>query len=175
MSWICVALLPFWAQHVPNRYGIGIVVLGATLRMIASGFIDKEKKLSISGPFAYTRNPLYLGTLLIVLGVAVSQASLPLVLSALILGIIVFYPLVQEEEKKLEKLFPEAFSIYKKEVSAFFPYRTGFPSYSILLKRSDIRAGPFSKKLFLKNRGYEAALVVGGLILLITFSRVAVF
>jgi hypothetical protein len=50
------------------------------LRALASGTVKKNRELSVTGPYAYTRNPLYLGSMLIAAGFAVALLSWPLAL-----------------------------------------------------------------------------------------------
>jgi protein-S-isoprenylcysteine O-methyltransferase Ste14 len=125
-----------------------ISLVGLLLRAWASGHIRKNQNLAISGPYAYTRNPLYLGSFL--LGVGFTAASgvwwLALIFAALFLGI--YLPVMRVEAEDLTKLFGENFVEYSKAVPLFFPRLTAW-------KKS---AEKFDFQLYLKYREYRASL-----------------
>src|SRR5689334_19604890 len=75
LAWIFALLLGFTARKYPNWPGIGVCFIGATVRFWASGFLRKDTRPAVGGPYAYVRNPLYLGTYLMALGVAGSIES----------------------------------------------------------------------------------------------------
>jgi protein-S-isoprenylcysteine O-methyltransferase Ste14 len=85
-------LLVFLFLAIGNQVswlGIAIMFAGATLRFLASGYIDKEGRLSIAGPYRYSRNPLYVGSFLLTLGSAVAVNSLWLIAAYFILFFLV--------------------------------------------------------------------------------------
>jgi len=127
-------------------FGLPVSLLGLALRGWAAGSLAKNQALATSGPYAYTRNPLYLGTLLVAAGLVIASRSPGLgVLFALVfLGI--YLPVIQLEEQHLRGLFPE-YSAYAARVPALLP---GMPG-----RRSP---GSFRWRLYLKNREYQAAL-----------------
>lgn len=87
--------------------GLPLALAGEAIRVWASGHIEKTKWLATGGPYAHSRNPLYVGSLLIALGVAVACAS-PWVVLAVTLYFAAFYPSVMHEEAAfLVKKFPE--------------------------------------------------------------------
>ncbi len=101
--------------------GLGVGLLGLGLRAWAAGHLKKEKVLAVSGPYRFTRNPLYLGTLLIAAGAVVASRSWPV--SALMAAYFaVFYPvIVREERDRMRALFPEAYGPYERAVPLFLP------------------------------------------------------
>jgi len=100
--------------------GLPLVVLGEAARLWASGHIEKTLKLATGGPYAHSRNPLYVGSLLLALGVAVACAS-PWVVLAVALYFLAFYPAVMREEAGfLRKKFPE-YAGWEAEVPLFWP------------------------------------------------------
>lgn len=100
--------------------GLPLVVLGEAARLWASGHIEKTLKLATGGPYAHSRNPLYVGSLLLALGVAVACAS-PWVVLAVALYFLAFYPAVMREEAAfLRKKFPE-YAGWEAEVPLFWP------------------------------------------------------
>ncbi len=110
------------AQPSPERLTAGAMIAftGMILRASAAGCLDKNRDLSISGPYAYTRNPLYVGTAVVGAGFAVAGGVWWLaVLFAAFLGL-VYLPVVAEEESHLANLFP-AYREYAAKVPRFWP------------------------------------------------------
>jgi len=101
--------------------GFALAMVGEALRIWASGHIEKTRRLATGGPYAHTRNPLYLGSLLIALGVAVASASLPVML-AVAAYFAAFYPsVIKEEAAFLESKFPQEYRDWARSVPAFLP------------------------------------------------------
>jgi len=101
--------------------GVPLALLGEALRLWASGHIEKTKRLATGGPYAHSRNPLYLGSVLIALGVAAACAS-PWVLLAVAAYFLAFYPAVMREEAAfLAAKFPHEYSAWAAAVPLFWP------------------------------------------------------
>jgi len=101
--------------------GIGLTLIGLLIRTWACCYLEKEKILTMSGPYRYTRNPLYLGSLLIGIGVVIGSRSWWVFVFAVVLFAF-FYPVaIFSEKQKMQKLFPEEYSTYSKNVPLFFP------------------------------------------------------
>ena len=129
--------------------GLGLTDLGLLLRFWASGFLRKNQRLAVSGPYRYTRNPLYLGNLIIGIGVVVGSYSI-WVAVVFFLYFIIFYPvIVMEETNTMRKLFPREYEDFSRQVPLFFP--TLRPS----LPKSDQK---FSLELFQANKEFRALL-----------------
>jgi len=115
--------------------------------------IDHDRSLSLhqksSGPYRYTRNPLYLGNLLIGIGVVVSALSL-WVLAVFLVLFLVFYPVVIHSEKqKMEHLFPTEYTTYREKVPLFLPnLKPSLPRQTT----------PFSRSLYKKNKECRALI-----------------
>jgi protein-S-isoprenylcysteine O-methyltransferase Ste14 len=127
--------------------GLGICILGILLRTWASGHLRKEKELTCSGPYRFTRNPLYLANLIIGMSVAVASWTW-WVVGIFFIYFLIFYPAVLSREKeKMQAMFPEEYEKFKKEVPFFFPFlgRTCAPN-----------GNRFSKEIYKKNREYRA-------------------
>lgn len=144
-------------------WGLPISALGLALRAWATGHVEKNIRLAESGPYAYVRNPLYLGTLLVAAGFAI--ASRQWGLGALFAGvfILIYLPAIELEEQHLRKLFPE-FKDYAGRVPALWPTLR-------LMKRP----GHFRWAQYFRNREYQAGIgfVVGAAYLLVrAFTRV---
>jgi protein-S-isoprenylcysteine O-methyltransferase Ste14 len=129
--------------------GFGLSLLGLGLRAWAAGHLRKEKVLAISGPYRWTRNPLYLGSLLIGAAMAVGSWSwgAATILAAYFL---VFYPVViNEERKRMKALFPADYETYGKRVPLFLPSFRKVPAH---------QSSPFSRALYRKNKEQRALI-----------------
>jgi len=125
-----------------------ISIFGLLIRAWSAGHIRKNEKLAISGPYAYTRNPLYLGSLFLGLGFMVSSSVwwLGLLFVALFLGI--YFPVMSVESDELTSIFGSEYKEYAKKVPLFFPRLTKFGSSE----------NGFELSLYLRYREYEATL-----------------
>jgi protein-S-isoprenylcysteine O-methyltransferase Ste14 len=128
--------------------GAGVAISGLIVRGYAAGHLRKHKQLATSGPYAYTRNPLYLGSVLLAAGFSVASYSW---ISTIILAayLLIFYPAVIEREQgELKALYGAAFAEYAAQVPAFWPRI--YPATSSTER--------FSWALYRQNREYEAAV-----------------
>jgi protein-S-isoprenylcysteine O-methyltransferase Ste14 len=126
--------------------GLPVSAIGLLLRAWATGHLEKNTRLTESGPYAFVRNPLYLGTLLVAAGFVI--ASQRWLLAGLFTAVFLFIylPVIELEEQHLQKLFPE-FADYSKRVPPLWPtYRP---------VKSD---HPFQWRLYVHNREYQALL-----------------
>lgn len=101
--------------------GAAIAALGLTIRIWACGNLRKEKELTTSGPYRYTRNPLYLGSMILGISTVVACQSW-WVLGIFLLNFLIIYPVViLMEKKRMSQLFPEKYQKYSEQVPLFFP------------------------------------------------------
>jgi protein-S-isoprenylcysteine O-methyltransferase Ste14 len=143
-------LIAFGWLSEPSRLsmliGIPISVLGLVLRGWASGHLAKDQQLATSGPYSYIRNPLYAGTLVVALGIAIASRNLWLgLIFAGAFGLI-YLPAVELEEQHLAEIFPDYVS-YAKKIRRFLPVNR----ISGINRR-------FSWALYRRNEEYKAAL-----------------
>lgn len=136
----CLAL---WLSE-PTRQSIllgAIVALaGEAVRVWAAGHLEKSREVTASGPYAWTRHPLYFGSTLIGVGLAIGAASIPVaVLIAAYLGVTLTAAIRTEEAHLTEKFG-----------AAYPDYRAGRHS----VKRR------FSLERAKRNREYRAAIGV---------------
>ncbi|MEO5760967.1 MAG: isoprenylcysteine carboxylmethyltransferase family protein [Vicinamibacteria bacterium] len=132
-GYVAGALALFFAQpdHDSLVAGGSLALAGQLIRIWASGHIEKTLKLATGGPYAHTRNPLYVGSVLMALGLlAAAQHPISVLAGLLYLG--VFYPyIIREEAKFLRGKFPDEYSAWAKAVPIFFPRLTpGGPKQS---------------------------------------------
>ena len=104
------ALLYFWlARPTWQSLAIGAVLIvpGLLTRALASGHVRKNEALATSGPYAYTRNPLYLGSLLIGIGFAIAARNWWVGIVLLLMFFAIYMPVIRSEEQFLRERFPD--------------------------------------------------------------------
>jgi len=187
LGFLAAALYIFelWRRD-PNRLAIAsslvLVVPGLWLRGYAAGTVKKNRELTTTGPYAYTRNPLYLGSMLIAAGFAAALLSW-LVGTVLVLGFTVIYvPVIASEERFLRATFP-GFDEYCRRVPRLIPrLAPAYPSHddSHPAPGPEDRAGGiapqaggFSLALYIKHREYNALLGAALLYVCLIFLRPA--
>ncbi len=107
------------------RIGAPFIVIGLLIRVWANGYAIKLEKLTTSGPYAFLRHPLYLGTMLIAIGFMIMLKIYVLGALFIILMASIYYKTIKSEELMLEERFKEVYDDYKRRVPAIFP--TVFP------------------------------------------------
>lgn len=130
-AWIFAALLVFSAREYPSLPGILICFAGATLRFWASGYLRKDNRPAVGGPYAYVRNPLYLGTWLMAIGTAVAIENWWLAGTITVLFATLYHYIILDEETKLQRIFGAPYDSYCRLVPRFFPRL--WPANSTLL------------------------------------------
>lgn len=101
--------------------GLVLVLLGESVRMWASGHVNKNAVLATDGPYAYVRHPLYVGNILILSGFSLA-ASLWWTIPLLIVFLVIFYPhTIRVEDEKLHKLFKKEWEDWRSERNALIP------------------------------------------------------
>ncbi len=137
-----------WFAHPSARslvFGLPLSTAGLMLRAWAAGHLAKNQQLTTGGPYAYVRNPLYLGTLVVAAGLAVACRSLGLAILFACVFLLIYLPVIMLEEQHLRELFPE-FESYTRTVPALIPSRRCTAS------------SRFSWALYRKNQEYQALL-----------------
>lgn len=172
LAWAFAIVLGFSAREYPTWPGILVCFIGAALRFWASGYLRKDSRPAVGGPYAFFRNPLYLGTYLMALGVAWAIENWILLGIATVLFAAIYHYIILDEEVKLKRIFKEPYLEYCKAVPRFFPriWLPFFPaSKNQLLKvNPEISHHGFSWSLAMKNKAYEAFASFIGLIGFVT-------
>jgi len=127
--------------------GTMVLLPGLVLRGLASGHVQKDKQLTISGPYAYTRNPLYLGSLMLAGGFAIAARSWWIVAVMLLMFAVIYVPVIAGEERYLRQTFPE-YDDYARHVPRMLPRLTPYRS----------RQSAYSSARYWKHREYEASI-----------------
>ena len=148
-SGFAIVVVFAWLSHptpVSLGQGIPISIIGLLLRAWAAGCLAKNQQLARSGPYAHTRNPLYVGTLLVALGLVVASRNIWLGILFAAVFTFVYLPVIQLEEQHLRSLFPD-YAEYADQVPALLPRLTPAPQKN---------PQPFRGSLYLKNKEYQA-------------------
>ncbi len=155
------------ARRAPHpraiAWSLALVLPGMALRAAASGTVKKNRELTVTGPYAFTRSPLYLGSTLIAAGFAVALLSWPVALLLAVGFAVIYVPVIASEEHFLRATFP-AFDVYSRSVPRFIPRFTParfYPGSDASPVSQAVTEGPrdgFSLALYLKHREYNAAL-----------------
>jgi protein-S-isoprenylcysteine O-methyltransferase Ste14 len=126
--------------------GLPLAAAGLALRAWAAGHLLKNQTLTTSGPYAWVRNPLYLGTLFAVAGCLVAAAQPLLAVITLAAFLLIYTPVVEQEEQHLRTLFPD-YEAYAQRVPQFLPRPPRQPP-----------AQRFSFQIYQRNKEYKALL-----------------
>lgn len=157
-SYVMAALVVVFAQKDMFYPAFILIIAGAALRIWAAGYVKKNDILAISGPYAYVRNPLYLGTFLASLGMFILIKNWWLAI-LYIIGFAVFYgAIIKSEEGFLRSKFQDEFDQYTKNVPAFIP------RFSAYKGAEDSR---FMWEMVAKNHEYNTLLYTIGTVIAI--------
>jgi hypothetical protein len=126
--------------------GMAIAALGLGVRAVSSGHVNKNEELAMTGPYAYVRNPLYLGSIVIALGFAVAARDILIAVLIVVMFVLIYVPTIRSEERYLRTRFPE-YAAYAEAVPCLIPRRVPLGGMS----------GDFSRELYLKHREYNAS------------------
>src|SRR5712692_9285902 len=143
------AILYFWLAKptaLSILVGTALIVPGLVVRALASGHVQKNQQLTTSGPYAYTRNPLYLGSLILAAGFALAARSWWIAIAMAVFFLAVYMPVIRAEEAFLRERFPQ-FESYARDVPRLLPRLTAADS-----------RGSFSWDLYWKHSEYNALL-----------------
>lgn len=133
--------------------GGAIVAAGLLLRAAASGHITKNAALTTTGPYAHTRNPLYLGSMIMAAGFTIAALSWWVVVALAVLFLGVYLPVIRAEEEYLRAHFPE-FEVYSRQVPLLWPR----------LRKLEGATGSFSRSRYVQHREYNALLGTAAMI-----------
>ena len=141
---------PTWISIV---VGLAAASPGIVLRALASGHVKKNAELTTTGPYRFTRNPLYLGSMVIGIGFGLASRSWWIALAIVLLFLAIYLPVIRSEEAYLRSQFPD-FEEFTRRVPRLFPR---------LWPAAAAGEGAFSMELYHKHREYNAILGAVGM------------
>jgi protein-S-isoprenylcysteine O-methyltransferase Ste14 len=149
LGFVFAVVFVLMARPTRNSLIAGTLVMipGLVLRGLASGHVQKDKQLTTSGPYAYTRNPLYLGSLMMAAGFEVAARSWWIVAIMLVMFAVIYVPVIAGEERYLRRTFPE-YDDYARHVPRMLPRLTRYGN----------QQSAYSSARYWKHREYEASI-----------------
>jgi protein-S-isoprenylcysteine O-methyltransferase Ste14 len=142
--------------------GIPVSILGLMLRTWAAGHLAKNERLATGGPYAYLRNPLYMGTLLVAAGLVIASRQPLLAIIFAAVFVLVYLPVIELEEQHLRELFPD-YEEYASRVPLLRPRLRWAPSHE-----GTGGEASFRWRLYFRNQEYQAlAGFLAGVLLLL--------
>ena len=159
-GFLLVAAFGWFSRPSADSLWIGIPasLAGLALRAWAAGCLAKNRELATTGPYAWMRNPLYVGTLLVACGLCIASRSTGLSVLFGAVFLFIYLPVIELEEQHLREIFPE-YDAYAQRVPALIP--------KIPTSRGK-KSNPFQIGLYLNNQEYQASagFIAGVLFLL---------
>jgi protein-S-isoprenylcysteine O-methyltransferase Ste14 len=163
---VLAPLLIIAARPSPRLLIIGVVIaaIGLWIRAWASGYLRKNLELTVTGPYAYTRNPLYLGTFVMGGGIALASGAWWFAALYGICYLLIYVPVMIAEAETLDQLFAAEYPDYSRQVPLFLPRLTPY-------RKPDSRerngARRFAWSQYAKHREYRALIGVAFAFLLL--------
>jgi len=149
LGFLCAAFLLWRAQ--PQWWSLAagslVALSGVWIRAISSGHVKKNEELAITGPYAYTRNPLYLGSIIIAVGFALASLRWEIAAILVLMFAVIYIPVIRGEEQFLGAHFSN-YSDYCSQVPRLLPR----------LRAGSAGSSRFSRELYLQHREYNALI-----------------
>lgn len=142
-----------WPTWLSLAIGTAVAVVGILFRAVASGYVKKNEELATTGPYAFCRNPLYLGSIIIALGFAIAARDVWIAVVIVALFILIYVPVIRAEEAFLRTRFVE-YSDYARRVPRLLPNTLRF---------SGLTTG-FSSRLYMQHREYNVIIGAAGML-----------
>jgi protein-S-isoprenylcysteine O-methyltransferase Ste14 len=130
-------------------FGAPLTLMGLGVRAWASGHLRKNSTLATAGPYAFTRNPLYFGSLIMLMGVLISGGNVWLAMALLALFLLVYYRVMKNESLYMQELFLGDYERWASEVPLFVPR---------LVPLRGVSAEAYDIRLYLQHREYRALI-----------------
>jgi protein-S-isoprenylcysteine O-methyltransferase Ste14 len=149
-----LALVVLWLARPTLRsilFGAALGFLGLSIRACAAGYLHKQEVLTITGPYARTRNPLYFGSSLLAVSAAVAMNSWWAAVLLLGYFALVYSFVMRREEMELRQKHGEVFDAYAAAVPLFFPRFSAW-------RQATTPSGSFSWQQYKQNHEHQAAI-----------------
>ncbi len=129
LAWGSIPILIISSQMTDAtfRWGVILLIIGELIRFWALGYMERKgEKLAMSGPYAFVRNPLYVGNFFLGLGVAVIVWNWVIGIIFLVGFLGIYTGTILGEEKHLREMFGKTYDDYCKNVPSFLPRLTPY-------------------------------------------------
>lgn len=163
MGFVTAAVFFVFAKPEPRWLVASLppVLAGLWLRGYAAGYVKKNAELTRTGPYAYTRNPLYLGSMLLAFGFAIAAGRVWLGILLVALFLAIYWPTILSEEAFLRGAFA-GFDAYAAAVPRLLPRLTP-ARFGTAGSAPGVGAGRFSPERYRHHREYNALMGAGAL------------
>jgi protein-S-isoprenylcysteine O-methyltransferase Ste14 len=151
-----ITIIPL--ASTPGLVGIGVIGLGLLVRSLSAGMLHKNQVLASEGIYAMVRNPLYFGSLLLLVGVNIIIANWLMAVSSMVLFAITYIPTIKGEESGLAHAYGEEWEAFKKSTPRLFPN---------LLKLGELRNSRWSYPQWVKNHEHNTVLAAIGILIVL--------
>ena len=154
-------LLIFFARpNLPGTIvGIILILFGESIRIWAAGHLQKNEALTVTGPYAYVKNPLYIGSIFITTGFCILGDNIYLLAGAVFMFCFHYIPYKRRVEgDRLRRRFGSRFEDYDRKVPDYIPQRTPYSAEQV----------PWRLKCLIENseEGILIILMVGIILIL---------
>ena len=127
--------------------GVAVACIGLVIRALASGQVKKDRELTTTGPYAYVRNPLYLGSILLGIGFSVAARDIWIGVFLVVYFVLIYVPVIRGEQNYLRSTFP-GYAEYIQRVPSLVPRALWFTGVT----------NGFSRELYFRHREYNSLL-----------------
>ena len=166
LKWVRLIVIPFFIFATPRTdvlvIGTVVTMLGLWIRGWSAGAIHKDQELTTTGPYAFTRNPLYLGSFFIGVGLSIAGGHWAWTAVFVTFYLAVYTRTMAGEARHLTELFPEEFAAYAAAVPAFLPrltpYRAETAGADGRAASDNSGSGGFQWVQYGRHREWEASL-----------------
>ena len=164
--WLLVIPFFVFARPTPRALVMGGILasLGTAIRAWAAGTIRKDRELTVTGPYAHTRNPLYLGSFLIGVGVTIAGGLWEFTVIFLAFFVVVYGRTMQGEAELLSQRFGGGYAEYVRNVPLLVPRAS---PYRVPPTEEGDGSGGFTLERWRRNREYEALMGVAAAFVLL--------
>jgi protein-S-isoprenylcysteine O-methyltransferase Ste14 len=135
---------PSWPS---TAAGVAVACIGLLIRALASGQVKKDRELTMTGPYRYVRNPLYLGSILLGGGFVLAARDVWIGVGLVLYFVVVYVPVIRGEQNYLRSTFP-GYAEYKRQVPSLVPRTLWFTGMT----------NGFSRELYFRHREYNSLL-----------------
>ena len=170
LAWGFVVILVFLTRQYPQWPGLILCFAGASLRFWASGYLRKDNRPAVGGPYSFVRNPLYLGTYLMAVGVSWAIGNTLLLLVVTVFFAAIYHFIILDEENKLIRIFGAPYLKYCQVVPRFVPRPCPAKRSALLDINPEQQSLCYSWEIAIKNKAYEAYASFVGLLALLLIS-----
>jgi len=136
--------------------GLVVVLFGLIIRALASGQVKKDRELTTTGPYAYVRNPLYLGSILLGVGFAIASRDIWVGVFLVLYFVVIYVPVIRGEQKYLRATFP-GYADYMQRVPSLLPRKLWFKGVT----------NGFSRELYFRHREYNSLLGAAAIVVVL--------